>query len=84
MSGFCQKLDAQARVHKEAGLVWLPQADLIAYAKKRHPHVRSTRSRGTRQSDAFGEGQAAGRNLVLHRGLSQGASGETRRLPART
>jgi hypothetical protein len=80
MSGFAQKLKTQAREHKAEGLVWIPEANLTAYTRKRHPYVRTVSHAGQRRSDAFAQGEQAGRNVLLHRGISRGASGETRLL----
>ncbi len=80
MSGFAHKLDEQARAHRAEGLVWVPHAALHAYTKKRHPHVRTVAHQGHRRGDAFSHGQKAGRELVLHRGLTHRGSGETRLL----
>lgn len=74
MSGFAQKLEAQARVHRSEGLVWVPHAELARYTRKRHPYLRTISHRGHRQRDVFAHGQRAGREVVLHRGVSAGAS----------
>ncbi len=81
MSGFADKLTEQARVHKRNGLVWVPHAELGVYTRKRHPYLRSITHQGHRRGDAFAHGQRAGRDVVLHRGLTQsGAGGETKLL----
>jgi len=80
MSGFAEKLSEQAKVHKQDGLVWIPQPELGVYTRKRHPYLRSIKHQGHRRGNAFAEGQKAGRDVVLHRGLTQRGSGETRLL----
>jgi hypothetical protein len=80
MSGFAQKLATQQRSHEQQGLVWVPHAALQRYARKRHPYLRTISHRGHGRRDAFQHGQQAGRELVLHRGFSRGASGETKLL----
>jgi hypothetical protein len=81
MSGFAEKLDAQARVHKAEGLVWVPHAELKTYARKRHPYLRTVSHRGHRRRDAFSHGQRAGRELVLHKGVTgRSASGDLKLL----
>jgi hypothetical protein len=80
MSGFAQKLQDQARAHKADGLVWMPGAALREYTRKRHPYLRTVSHAGHRKSDAFAEGQAAGRNVLLHRGITQSGGGPTRLL----
>ena len=80
MSGFAQKLAQQARAHKADGLVWVPQARLTAYARQRHPYLRTVSHTGSRRGEAFAEGQRAGREVLLHRGMTRGSSGETKLL----
>jgi hypothetical protein len=84
IEGFREKLEAESKKHKQEGLVWVGDADLEAYYRKRHPHIRHTRSAGQRRTEAHGAGRSAGRKLVLHRGVSSGATGSTPALlPAR-
>lgn len=80
MSGFAQKLQQQASAHKREGLVWQPEAKLTQYTRQRHPYLRTVSHAGQRRGEAFAHGEAAGRNVLLHRGISRGASGETRLL----
>lgn len=80
MSGFAQKLKAQARVHKADGLVWQPEAELNVYTRKRHPYLRTVSHAGARRGEAFAHGEQAGRNVLLRRGISRGSSGEIRLL----
>jgi hypothetical protein len=70
MLGFRDKLEAQRAQHEEQGLVWVGDSDLHGYYRKRHPHIRYTRHSGQRRSGAHADGRAAGRNIVLHRGVS--------------
>jgi predicted SprT family Zn-dependent metalloprotease len=70
MSGFAEKLAAQARAHQAEGLVWVPHAELARYTRRRHPYLRTVSHRGTRHDGAFVHGQRAGRDLVLHKGVS--------------
>ena len=80
MSGFAQKLAAQARAQKAEGLVWVPHADLVQYTRKRHPYLRTVAHRGHSQRDVFAHGQRAGRDLVLHKGVTSESSGGARKL----
>ena len=75
ISGFAQKLAQQAKVHRAEGLVWVPHAELVQYTRKRHPYLRTIAHRGHSQRDVFAHGQRAGRELVLHKGVSSHASG---------
>jgi hypothetical protein len=67
MSGFLEKLDAQAKTHRQKGLVWLRDADLESYYRKRHPHVRHVRYAGERRTHAYADGKDAGRKIILHK-----------------
>jgi predicted SprT family Zn-dependent metalloprotease len=80
MSGFAEKLAQQACVHKRDGLVWVPSVELKVYTRRRHPYLRTVSHQGHRRGDAFSQGQRAGRDVVLHRGITQQSSGQTRLL----
>lgn len=80
MSGFAQKLAQQAKAHKAEGLVWVPHAELVQYTRKRHPYLRTISHRGHSQRDVFAHGQKAGRELVLHKGVSSHAAGGATKL----
>jgi hypothetical protein len=71
MAGFAEKLERQARAHREEGLVWVKDADLGKYHRTRHPYVRHVRYAGSRRSEAYAEGKAAGRAIVLHRPIRE-------------
>ncbi len=75
MSGFGQKLAQQAKAHRAQGLVWQPGAARNVYTRQRHPYLRTISHRGHRQRDVFAHGQRAGREVVLHKGVSHGGSG---------
>jgi hypothetical protein len=85
MDGFREKLEAETKHHKEQGLVWVGDADLSKYFRKRHPHIRHTRSAGPSKNEVHGAGKSAGRRLVLHRGMhdAPAAGGTTKLLPER-
>jgi hypothetical protein len=80
MEGFREKLEADNKAHRAEGLVWVGDADLEAYYRKRHPHIRHSRTMGHERTDAHIAGRSAGRRLVLHRGMSAD-SREARRPP---
>jgi hypothetical protein len=82
MQGFREKLSKQKHANCEQGLVWAGDAALRSYFKQRHPYVRHSSYGGGRLGDAFAQGRRAGHQIVLHRGVSQGSSGERRLLPA--
>jgi predicted SprT family Zn-dependent metalloprotease len=74
MEGFRERLSSEKNKNSERGLVWLGDADLAHYQKKRHPYMRSVRLRGHGYSEARSHGRAAGRNIVLSKGVSGRAS----------
>jgi hypothetical protein len=74
MAGFREKLRAQHRRNQQAGLVWVGDSELTRYFRQRHPHVRWTRHAGEHKSEVFAHGRAAGRQIVIHRGVAQGPS----------
>lgn len=69
MAGFADKLATDHEVHREQGLVWVGDAELGGFFRRRHPHVRNVRHGGRERSDAFGHGREAGRSIVLRRGV---------------
>ena len=73
MSGFAEKLGRQATTHREEGLVWVKDADLAHYLRRRHPYIRHVRHAGQRKNEAFAHGKEAGRRIVLHKGVAEGA-----------
>jgi hypothetical protein len=83
MTGFREQLVAQQRTHQQEGLVWVGDADLERYFRRRHPHIRHTRHVGRHRGDAYGHGREAGQRIVMHRPIAQGSSSETRLLPGR-
>src|SRR5262249_22501747 len=80
MEGFREKLEADDKAHRAEGLVWVGDADLEAYYRKRHPHIRHSRTMGHLRTDAHVACRSAGRRLVVRRG-GRGANPEGRRAP---
>jgi hypothetical protein len=81
MSGFAEKLARQATSHREQGLVWVKDADLDTYFRRRHPHVRHVRYSGHARNDAYAHGRDAGRRIVLRKGVTGHAASRGRLLP---
>jgi len=81
MSGFAEKLDRQARAHEKSGLVWIRDADLERYYRKRHPHVRHVRYAGQLRTSAYADGKEAGRKIILHKPVGGSATARGRLLP---
>jgi hypothetical protein len=77
MTGFYAKLNAERKAQSKEGLVWMGDADLRGYYRKRHPHITSARFQGSARNEAHSHGRAAGQRLVLHRPVTSGASGRT-------
>jgi hypothetical protein len=82
MAGFHQRLDRERKRSEAEGLVWVGDAELKGYFRRRHPHVRWSQHSMSTSGEAYARGQTAGRNIVLHRGVKSGASGEVRQLGA--
>ena len=82
MTGFREKLDGERKRHARAGLVWVGDADLGKYWRRRHPHIRFTRHFGASQNEAHDHGRAAGRGIVLQRAVHERVS-RGRLLPGR-
>jgi hypothetical protein len=83
MTGFLEKLNAQRVTQKQQGLVWVRDADLGSYYRRRHPHVQHVRHTGNLRTEAHAHGREAGRNIVLHRPVEGSAGGGGRLLPPR-
>ncbi len=83
MIGFREKLVKQRTTHEEQGLVWVGDADLATYYRKRHPRIHWTRHAGPRRTEAHAHGREAGRNIVIHRGVTSGSGGVQRLLESK-
>ncbi|MBI4701668.1 MAG: DUF2786 domain-containing protein [Deltaproteobacteria bacterium] len=81
MEGFRDRLAAEKRRSQEQGLVWLGDAELRRFHRRRHPHIRHVQLWGHGSSDARTHGRAAGRRIVLHPGVGA-AAGRPAALPA--
>lgn len=83
MTGFAEKLAEGVVEQRQAGLVWLPDAKLDGYMRKRHPRIRTVRYGTSANGDAHRNGRAAGRDIVLHRPVGAGPSRGAPRLLTR-
>jgi hypothetical protein len=81
VSGFHERLKSERQRSEAQGLVWVGDAELGGYFRRRHPHVRWARHSVSTSGEAYARGQTAGRNIVLHRGVKSGSSGTIRQLP---
>jgi hypothetical protein len=83
MSGFRETLERQEEQHRREALVWVGDADLRRYQRRRYPHVRSTSYRKSPGDSARAAGREAGKKVVLHRPVAGGPSVGGPRLLAR-
>jgi hypothetical protein len=74
MSGMSEKLSREAKKSESAGLVWIADADLGAFFKKRHPYVRHVRYAGQRRTETYAHGKEAGKKIVIHKGIKATAT----------
>jgi hypothetical protein len=72
MTGFEGKLAREAKKHQSEGLVWVKDADLSGFFRRRHPHIRNVRYGGMRKNETWEHGREAGRKLILHRAVKDG------------
>lgn len=82
MTGFREKLQGQTREHQEQGLVWVGDAVLQEFYRRRHPYIRHTRHQGQRRNAAWSHGREAGREIVIHRPVQAASSDQGRLLGA--
>jgi hypothetical protein len=80
ISGFRNKLRLERGKSQSTGLVWVGDAGLESFFRRRHPSLRWLRHRSRRGSAEYAHGERAGREIVLHRGVAQGPSGGLRLL----
>jgi hypothetical protein len=81
MTGFADKLGRQETQSRSEGLVWVRDADLEGYFRRRHPHVRHVRHAGHRRTGTWAEGRAAGHRIILHRPVAAAPASRGRLLP---
>lgn len=74
LTGFRDKLRGERKRNEEQGLVWLGDADLDRFLRRRHPYIRSMTSAAVRRGRAHEAGRAAGEGLTLHRPVREHAA----------
>ncbi|CAN5334086.1 hypothetical protein BH09MYX1_BH09MYX1_17150 [soil metagenome] len=74
IAGFAEKLTHQEAAHEAEGLVWLKDADLDGYYRRRHPYVRNVRYGGQRRTETFSQGKEAGQSIVLRKPVTAAAT----------
>jgi hypothetical protein len=67
MRGFHEKLNDGAKESRAEGLVWVGDPGLQRYMHQRYPSVRTVRYGGKPRTEAWEQGRAAGREIVLHK-----------------
>jgi hypothetical protein len=67
MAGFLEKLNEQRILNNDKGMVWVEDADLEEYYRRRHPYIQHVRHTGNRRTEAHAHGREAGRRIVLHK-----------------
>jgi hypothetical protein len=65
MAGFREQLRRDRTRQAQQGLVWLGDADLTQFFKRRHPHVRWLRGTAKPRQPSYADGRAAGRRIDL-------------------
>jgi hypothetical protein len=79
--GFREKLlFARLHLEKSVGLVWVGDAKLDAFYRRRHPHVVSRRRSVPSGAAAHRAGAEAGREVVLHKPVTASGGGRGRLL----
>jgi hypothetical protein len=84
VAGFAAKLRSKRADHQREGLVWVGDAGVKDYVRRRHPRLRSVRSSAQERREAYADGQSAGRTIVLSRPVTSSAEpgSAPRALPA--
>jgi len=80
MSGFRERLERERKKSKAEGLVWVGDAALDGFFRKRHPRIRWTRYAVGHGSEAYAHGREAGERIVLHRGITDNSRANGGRL----
>jgi len=75
MAGFESKLSAQNEQFQEQGLVWVPDAELGEFFKRRYPRTQTVRRGGARRNAAYAQGEEAGGNIVLSKPVESESTG---------
>jgi hypothetical protein len=79
VSGFSAKLREKRAEAQREGLVWVRDAGVDAYVKRRHPRLVSCGYRPKGDRNAYAQGHSAGRTIVLSRPMTSGSDGGPRK-----
>lgn len=77
--GLDKKLRAQRAGAEREGLVWVGDADVDSYYRRRHPRIVNVSSRGSAHRSGYAEGESAGKSIVLSRPVSADSTPSTPR-----
>lgn len=80
MAGFRDRLERERKKSKAEGLVWVGDAALDDFFRKRHPRIRWTRYAVGHGSEAYARGREAGAKIVLHRGITSNSHSSSPKL----
>lgn len=81
LNGFYKKLDSQNEENRKKSLVWTGDPELKRFYRRRNRKIRkSAFSYSSSCKDAYNSGVSRGKNLVIHKGIKTGGSGEVRLL----
>ena len=83
LTGFRDKLIRDKSRQQRQGLVWLGDADLAQFFKRRHPHVRWLRGAAKMRQPSYAHGRQAGRRIDLKKPMKAAADMAPKLLPAR-
>ena len=75
LAGFSRQLEETTAESAERGLIWVGDAALDRYARRRHPKVTRSKLEGVQLSEARAAGVQAGKRLRLHKPLGAKRSG---------
>ncbi len=80
IDGFYRRLKEEGRTSAAEGLVWVGDAGLESFERRRHPRLTATRGSTLTVTGTFHDGVAAGREIVLHKPITEGPGAGPRRL----
>ena len=75
VAGFSAKLREKRAEAQREGLVWVRDAGVDTYVKRRHPKLVSYGYTPKGDREAYAKGQSAGRTIVLSRPMTSGSDG---------
>jgi hypothetical protein len=71
MSGFAEKLKSSAKQSQREGLIWVGDPGLEKFMHQRYPRRVGGGTVGLRMTQAYEHGRAAGREIVLHKPVTE-------------